>query len=120
MLHASSVFTVDDVATAGWKKSKQLDASALPAATEVWYGFYERRDVEVRAYASHLDAAGPGAVAAEQATGRSPNSNIGGGMITTQGNRVQYHAYLIAGNLVMLCQTDLTACQKLAAQMPVR
>ena len=34
------VFTADDVAAAGWKKSKELSPETLPGATGVWYGFY--------------------------------------------------------------------------------
>ena len=46
------VFTADDVATAGWKKSKELSPETLPGVTSVWYGFYNQRDVEVRVYES--------------------------------------------------------------------
>jgi hypothetical protein len=112
------MFTVDDVAAAGWKKSKQFDATSVPSASEVWYGFFDRRDIEVRANASHADALGPGAQSAAEAIGRSPNSNIGGGIITSQGNRVQYHAYLVVGNLVLLCQQDVEVCLRLVEKMP--
>ena len=46
------VFTADDVAAVGWKKSKELSPETLPGATSVWYGFYQQRDVEVRVYES--------------------------------------------------------------------
>jgi hypothetical protein len=37
-----SVFTANDVAAVGWKKSKELSSETLPGATSVWYGFYHR------------------------------------------------------------------------------
>ena len=116
----ASFFTVDDLVTAGWKKSKQFDASSLPAAVEVWYGFYDKRDIEARFYATHADATGPGAQSAEEAVDRSPNSNIGGGIITTGGNRVQYHAYAVVGNVVMLCQQDVEVCLRLIEKLPAK
>lgn len=109
---------MDALVDASWKRSKQLDASLLPGSTEVWYGFYDRRDIEVRVYPTHADATGPGVAAALEAIGRSPNSNIGGGIITSLGNRTQYHAYVVAGNLVMLCEQSTETCLKLVAQLP--
>lgn len=112
------VFTIDVLVGAGWKKSKELDASLLPGATAVWYGFYDQRDIEVRIYPSHGDATGAGTDAALEAIGRSPNSNIGGGIITSLGNRTQYRAYVVAGNLVLLCELSTENCLKLVARMP--
>ena len=51
-----SVFTADDVAAVGWKKSKELSPETLPGVTSVWYGFYQQRDVEVRVYESQGEA----------------------------------------------------------------
>lgn len=109
-------FTIDQLVAAGWKQSKQLAVESLPGALDVWYGFYDRKDIEVRVYRSHPDANGPGAEAAREAIGRSPNSNIGGGIITTSGNRTQYHAYVVAGNLVLLCEQTTDPCLRLIKQ----
>ena len=50
LLNPTGLFTVDDVVAAGWKKSKELSSETLPDATSVWYGFYKKRDVEVRIF----------------------------------------------------------------------
>ncbi|MBI4218543.1 MAG: hypothetical protein HY682_00260 [Chloroflexi bacterium] len=117
VLRPGDTFTIDQLVAAGWKKSKQFDAATLPSAVDVWYGFYDRRDIEVRVYGSHGDAKGPGVDAALEAIGRSPNSNIGGGIITSLGNRTQYHAYVVAGNLVLLCEHSTETCVRLVQQV---
>ena len=63
-----SVFTADDVAAVGWKKSKELSPETLPGVTSVWYGFYQQRDVEVRVYASQGEAISLGQELAEVAS----------------------------------------------------
>ena len=35
-------------------------------------------------------------------------------LITSNNNRTSYHAYLVVGNMVMLCQTDISVCENLA------
>ena len=118
VVRTGETFAVDDFVDAGWKKSKEFSAATVPKAESVWYRFYDRRDVEIRFYASHEDAIGEGVVSAESVMARSPNSNIGGGIITSAGNRTQYEAYLVAGNAVVLCQTDVTACVELVGNIP--
>lgn len=76
MLQPNGVFTVDDVAAAGWKKSKELSPETLPDAIGVWYGFYNQRDVEVRIYASHDLAISSGTGPAEDAVGRGEASAV--------------------------------------------
>jgi hypothetical protein len=56
--------------------------------------------------------------AAPAIAARSPDSDIGGGITTSTGNRTQYHDCLIAGNAVALCQTEITACEEPAGQLP--
>ena len=111
-------FDVDSFVAAGFKKSKEFSTETIPDASAIWYGFYSQRDVEIRFYGSHAEAIGSGATAARAAVDRSPNSNIGGGIITSTGNRTQYHDFLVAGNAVVLCQTDIAPCEELAGQLP--
>jgi hypothetical protein len=54
----NGVFTAEDVAVAGWKKSKELSPETLPDVASVWYGFYDQRDVEVRVYKTQTEAVG--------------------------------------------------------------
>ncbi len=118
VLRASDTFTVDSFVEGGWKKSKEFSTETVPLAASVWYGFYSQRDVEIRFYASHADAVTAGVESAGAAVDRSPNSNIGGGIITSAGNRTQYNDYLVAGNAVVLCQIDIVPCEELVAAIP--
>ena len=117
IVRTDGTFDVDSFVAAGWKKSKEFSTETIPDATSIWYGFYSQRDVEIRFYATHAEALGVGADAARAAVDRSPNSNIGGGIITSTGNRTQYHDYLVAGNAVVLCQTDINPCEEMAGQL---
>jgi len=110
------VFTADDVAAVGWKKSKELSAETLPGATSAWYGFYQQRDVEVRVYESQSEAISLGQELADTATGRrKPGSMIDSGAITNAqtNTRTSYLTYAIVGNLIMLCEIKIEDCQSL-------
>jgi hypothetical protein len=117
LLRADENFTLDAFVAAGFKKSKEFSNETVPEATSIWYGFYSQRDIEVRFYPDHETAKGAGRESAAAAIGRSPNSNIGGGIITSAGNRTQYNDYLVAGNAVLLCQTDIVPCKELAEKL---
>jgi hypothetical protein len=110
VLRIDETFTIENFEAAGFKLSKEFDTDTVPLATNVYYGFADRRDIEIRKYATHADAMSAGVESALTVLGRSPNSNSGGGIITSTGNRTSYHAYLVAGNVVMLCQTDISVC----------
>jgi hypothetical protein len=113
VLRIDETFTVENFEDAGFKLSKEFDTETVPLATNVYYGFASRRDIEIRKYASHADAMSAGVESALAILGRSPASNSAGGIITSGNNRTSYHAYLVAGNVVMLCQTDISACEDL-------
>ena len=113
VLRIDETFTVENFEDAGFKLSKEFDTETVPLATNVYYGFASRRDIEIRKYASHADAMSAGVESALAILGRSPASNSAGGIITSGNNRTSYHAYLVAGNVVMLCQTDISACEYL-------
>ena len=34
----------------GWKASKEFPKDSLPKATNIWYGFYKQKDIELRFY----------------------------------------------------------------------
>ena len=111
ILNPSGVFTVDDVVTAGWKKSKQLSPETLPDATSVWYGFYNQRDVEVRIYETHAAALSSGMGPADDATGRGKPAPFAVGGISA--TRMSYTTYAIVGNLILLCEVKIEDCQGL-------
>ena len=111
-----SVFTPDDVAAVGWKKSKELSPGTLPGVSSVWYGFYQQRDVEVRVYESQSEAISLGKELADTATGRrKPSSMIDSGAITNAqtNTRTSYLTYAIVGNLILLCEIKIEDCQGL-------
>ena len=111
MLRPNGVFTIDDVAAAGWKKSKELSPETLPDAIGVWYGFYNQRDVEVRIYASHDLAISSGTGPAEDAVGRGKPAPFAVGGISA--TRTSYGTYAIVGNLVLLCEVKIEDCEGL-------
>ena len=118
VVRTGETFTVDQFEAAGFKLSKEFDTDTVPLAENVYYGFSERRDIEIRKYANHTDANSAGVESALAAIGRPVNSNAGGGIITSTGNRTSYHAYMVAGNMVLLCQTDISACENLVNAIP--
>ncbi len=111
----TETFTTDSFIKAGWKKSKQYDTETVPNATEIWYGFYNRKDIEIRFYPTHELALSSGVQSAENAVGRAVNSNSKGGIITSKNNRVSYKSYLVSGNTVILCQDVLSYCRDLTS-----
>jgi hypothetical protein len=111
VLQSGGMFTVDDVAAAGWKKSKELSVETLPDATGVWYGFYNQRDVEVRIYPSHDLAIGSGMGPADDATGRGKPAPFAVGGISA--TRMSYVTYAVVGNLVLLCEVKIEDCEGL-------
>ena len=112
ILSPNGLYTIDDIIAAGWKKSKELSPETLPDATSVWYGFYKKRDVEVRIYESHDSAINSGIGPAEEATGmgKPDRTGEGAGFFMT---RMTYAAYAVVGNLVLMCELDIQDCQGL-------
>ena len=109
-----SVFTADDVAAVGWKKSKELSAETLPGATSAWYGFYQQRDVEVRVYESQGEAISLGQDLADTATGRRKPNALSGELTNARtSTRTSYLSYAIVGNLILLCEIKVEDCQGL-------
>ena len=104
---------MDDLVAVGYKKSKQFDVETVPAAQDVWYGFFNRRGIEVRVYTSYDDALELGADPAEEVIGRKagqydyliPVVNL-------------YPAYMVVGNLVGLCERELAVCRGLIDKLP--
>ena len=109
--HPDRTFTSDDLVAAGWKKSKQLDTDTLPGAIEVWYGFYQKKDIEIRVYASHEDALQYGVGPAEEA---AASTYVGDHF---KGVKPNYGAYMILGNLVLLCELEIGDCENLVANV---
>lgn len=112
------VYAVEDVVAAGWKRSKEFSTETVPHSTEIWYGFFNRKDIEVRVYASHDDALEHGVPLAEEAVARIGAQRGAWNLLDFGGASIaKYQAYAVAGNLVMLCETELAVCEGLIEQM---
>ena len=88
-----------------------------PNATEIWYGFYKRKDIEIRFYENYMQSSVAGKESAENAVSRAVNANAGGGIITSTNNRVSYQSYVVSGNAVILCQDLLPDCILLSEKL---
>ncbi len=113
IVRSDDTFSLESAVNAGWKNSKQLSAEPLEAANQVWYGFFDRKDIEIRFYASHLDALKYGVGPAEEAVGRVAQSAEAGGKLDQSRSRTGYDAFVIVGNLVMLCELEVASCEAL-------
>lgn len=106
------VYSVEDFLAAGWKKSKQLETETLANSIDAWYGFYNRKDIELRFYESHEAAVAHGVGPAEETMGRGAGARIGAATVWTV-NISLYGAYAVAGNVVMMCELELSSCEAL-------
>ena len=109
IFHADKTFTTDSFVAAGWKKSKEYDTATVPESTEIWYGFFNRKDIEIRFYQSHESALEHGVPLAEESLQMDAGARIGG--VNTV--RTGYSAYAVAGNAVLLRELDLSSCETL-------
>ncbi len=115
IVRASDTFTADSFINAGWKKNKQLDESLLDGTTSAWYGFFDQRDIELWLYETNEDAASIGAQTAQAAIDRQ------GGVIkefaSVAVHNFGYADYLVVGNVVMMCEREVAACEALVAEL---
>ena len=100
-------FAYEEFIEAGWKQHQIYEVDTLPNALEARYGFYNRRDVEIRRYRSHEAAMGDGTASAEEALDRTVHDGSG------FASRRVYGGYLVAGNLVMMCEVSTDDCIEL-------
>ncbi len=110
----NGTFEIDDFIEAGWKKNKEYDVDTLPEAQGAFFGFYNRKDIELRIYPSHDVAMGAGRESAETAIKTEKLSGRGAGFSSV----TLYGAYLVAGNVVMLCEISVSDCTDLLDQIP--
>jgi hypothetical protein len=111
-------FDLDSFVNAGWKKSKEFSTETVPRSNAIWYGFYQSQDVEIRFYGSHADALGPGVESANAAVNRVSNANLEGNAIFASGQRTQYGDFMVAGNTVILCQSNISVCAEIVENIP--
>ena len=105
IFHADQTFTTDSFTAAGWKKTKEYDTSTVPESTEIWYGFFNQKDIEIRFYESHESALAHGVPLAEKTLKKDARARIG-----LRASRTGYSAYAVVGNTVMLCELSVENC----------
>ena len=111
-------FTPDAFVKAGWKKSKQYDTATVPESTEIWYGFFNQKDIEIRFYETHEAAVELGIPAATSSIEGAVKRSKGGKLLDFSGGSFTGYAdYLVAGNAVLLCEFDRTRCDQLIANI---
>ena len=111
---ADKMFTTDSFVAAGWKNSKQYDTETVPGSTEIWYGFFNQKDIEIRFYESHEAAIEFGVVSASESIEGAVKRSKGGNLLDVSGGSFTGYAdYLVAGNAVLLCEFDRTRCDEL-------
>jgi hypothetical protein len=143
VVSTDAVYTVDDlINTPNYKKSKNYKVEGLDEATDAVYGFfgpdpYNRQEFEARFYADHDTAITIGVDFANEATGadaviakdiqrwdeglvqrRACSGNTRGSHHSGKCDNAKYGDYVVAGNLVLLCQgkdseTSLANCNAL-------
>ena len=111
-------FTPDSFVTAGWKKSKQYDTATVPKSSEIWYVFFNQKDIEIRFYETHKAALEFGVPAATSSIEGAVKRSKGGKLLDFSGGSFTGYAdYLVAGNAVLLCEFDRTRCDQLVANL---
>ena len=111
-------FTPNEFVKAGWKKSKQYDTTTVPESTEIWYGFFNQKDIEIRFYETHEAAIELGIPAATSSIEGAVKRSKGGKLLDFSGGSFTGYAdYLVAGNTVLLCEFDRTRCDQLIANI---
>ncbi len=118
VVRVGDVFTPDSFVGAGWKKSKEYSTETVPGAEEIWYGFFNQRDVEIRFFGSHEAALDQGVPVVERAITENVKRSRGGRLLDFSGGSFSaYNAYIVAGNAILLCELDISACEGLVGQL---
>ena len=89
-------------------KNKELDNSNFQSTIGIWYGFFNRRDAEVWIYDTHQNAINFGKEYAEEVINKRPSQ-----IDPTNPTQIRYHAYIISGNAMILCEDNLEDCIEL-------
>ena len=115
-------YSVEDFKITGLKNPNKLRADAIdkkgnlivPEAKEIWHGFFNKKDIELRFYKTYQDAFEYGIPPAEK-TISAPVRGVGKTTYTSQ-----YGAYIVTGNLIILCELQIEVCDELIAKIMER
>ncbi len=141
-------FSLDNFKDIDFKIYKEYDVSELPNALEAYYGFwgssdYERREFELRFYPSNEIAKSSGVFFAEEATGEDAIIKKADatwkegikdrrfvGPFGSSRNRPKYLGYVIFGNVIVLCPSEVSEkvigawnpienCRNMLSKLPI-
>ncbi len=122
----SSIFSKDSFENIGFKFSKEYNVTELNNAESAYYGFwaedsFERLSYELRFYPSNEIAKSSGVFFAEEATGEDAIIKKADatwkegikdrrfvGPFGTSRNRPKYLSYVIFGNVIVLCPSEVS------------
>ena len=120
----SSIFSINSFNNIGFKISKEYDVSELPDAVEAHYGFWKRREFEIRFYPSNQIAKSSGTFYAEEATGEDAiikksdatwkegiKDRMTSGAFGNKKNTPKYLDYVIFGNMIVLCPIEISSSE---------
>ena len=119
----SSIFSINSFNNIGFKISKEYDVSELPDAVEAHYGFWKRREFEIRFYPSNQIAKSSGTFYAEEATGEDAiikksdatwkeGIKDRSGVTFSGAPNPKYLAYVVFGNVIVLCPSEVSSAVK--------
>tara|TARA_B110000438_G_scaffold197904_1_gene189393 strand:+ start:150 stop:611 length:462 start_codon:yes stop_codon:yes gene_type:complete len=106
------IFTMDNFFDIGWKKSKKLDNESFVNTESIWYGFFNKKDVEIWIYDSHANAIQYGSPYAEKTVNKGA-VQFG----QTKGTQIRYNSYVILGNSMILCENNLDECKLIVDEL---
>ena len=106
------IYKIEDFKNIGWKQNKKLNNSDFPKTIGIWYGFFNKRDVEIWIYNSHSDVLENGMSYAEEAINKRPTNRD-----PTNPTEIRYHAYVISGNSLILCEDKIEDCIELLSKI---
>ena len=118
------LFTKDSFSNLEFKFSKQYDVTELPEALEAHYGFFKRREFEIRFYPSNEIAKSSGIFYADEATGEDAiikksdatwkegiKDRMTSGAFGNKKNTPKYLDYVILGNMIVLCPIEISSSE---------
>tara|TARA_B100000941_G_scaffold265029_1_gene219359 strand:+ start:1353 stop:1892 length:540 start_codon:yes stop_codon:yes gene_type:complete len=118
------IFSKTSFDSLGFKFSKEYDVSELPDALEAHYGFFQRREFEIRFYPSNEIAKSAGIFFAEEATGEDAiikksdaswkegiKDRMTSGAFGNKKNTPRYMDYVILGNMIVLCPIEISSSE---------
>ena len=133
IINPDNTHSVSDFEIAGLKKPKSLQADAIdkktgepitPGAKEIYLGFYKSslgpKDVEIRIYESHDEALTYGVPSAEKTISTVvafTNALIETTSAESATSTAGYGAYVVIGNTIMICQSQIEVCDELIASL---